>query len=646
MTNYCQLTGNVWGEGNILLGGAGSDTLEGRGADDILDGDKYLNLRLSVKAGLDGADGVDVARDGTGPEIGSTDLMENMPVSGDFGPGTTGMTLQQAVFARKVNPGNIVAVREILTPAVGPADCGAATPLNCDTAVFSGPVREYTITVNTTGELAGSLTVTDNGGAARNLDGVDTLWNIEQLSFCPTPGVVRGTCDSPRTTVSVAPTAAPSPASLAFGNVLINSTSSPLAITVTNNGIANLVVGSATLTGADLASFNMVGNTCTTGKILVRDASCTVTLRFAPTTTGSKFANVVITHNGVNSPTSVPVSGTGTAPIASLSLSSLGFGNQNTFSTSATKTVTLTNTGNANLAISSIALTGTDFARVATPAPSCGATLTAGSTCNINVRFTPHGAGTSTGSITVTDNSNGVPGSTQTVSLSGTGVIQLPMATLTPTVLTFGNVLLGSVFQQSVTLSNTGTGTTPMTINAIGVSTGTGFSRVAGGCGTTLAAGASCLITVRFAPTTALGGGNKIATLTVTDNSGNVLGSQQTVFPLSGTGIVAAIDDTFSATANGNTTPQVISFNVRGNDTPSNVSGIVTINNFSVVTNGGATATAAVTGATLGNVSWTLTPTGTTIAARQASKRGTYTVTYTLSNGTATATATYTLTVN
>ena len=40
------LTGpNVWGEGNILLGGAGSDLIEGRGADDIIDGDRYLGVR-------------------------------------------------------------------------------------------------------------------------------------------------------------------------------------------------------------------------------------------------------------------------------------------------------------------------------------------------------------------------------------------------------------------------------------------------------------------------------------------------------------------------------------------------------------------------------------------------------------------------
>src|SRR3954449_11555628 len=45
----CPLDGPVWGAGNILLGGLGSDTLQGRGGDDILDGDRYLRVRISVR---------------------------------------------------------------------------------------------------------------------------------------------------------------------------------------------------------------------------------------------------------------------------------------------------------------------------------------------------------------------------------------------------------------------------------------------------------------------------------------------------------------------------------------------------------------------------------------------------------------------
>ncbi len=49
--------GNVWAEGDILLGGAGSDSITGRGADDIIDGDRSLQVRISVRAGVDPATG-------------------------------------------------------------------------------------------------------------------------------------------------------------------------------------------------------------------------------------------------------------------------------------------------------------------------------------------------------------------------------------------------------------------------------------------------------------------------------------------------------------------------------------------------------------------------------------------------------------
>jgi Ca2+-binding RTX toxin-like protein len=174
-------SGTVWAEGNILIGGAGSDLIEGRGNNDIIDGDHSLSVRLSVRT--DPAD--------PGTEIGSTDLMEHAAKSGNFGPlSTAGETLQEAVFAGIVDAGDIVAVRSIdidgPTPDNGLAgDCAAANPVNCDVALYSAPPAGYTITKNANG----SITVADNAFvAAADLfakgDGIDTLWNIEVLRFC------------------------------------------------------------------------------------------------------------------------------------------------------------------------------------------------------------------------------------------------------------------------------------------------------------------------------------------------------------------------------------------------------------------------------------------------------------------------------
>ena len=178
---FCPVNGPVFGAGDILIGGLGSDTIEGRGADDIIDGDRYLTVRISYRS--------DPANPAT--EIGSTDLMENRAVSGSWGLGSTPtMTLQQAVFRGIVDPGKLVAVREIQTPVV-PADCGTATPVNCDTAVFSGLINSYVITHNSNG----SVTVDSQGGA----DGIDTVWNTEKLAFADT------TIDTPSATVNAPP---------------------------------------------------------------------------------------------------------------------------------------------------------------------------------------------------------------------------------------------------------------------------------------------------------------------------------------------------------------------------------------------------------------------------------------------------------
>ena len=164
-------TGTVWAEGDILIGGLGSDTITGRGADDIIDGDRYVKVKISVRNPLDRS-----------AEIGSTDLMEGTALTGEFGSGTTGMTLQQAVFAGLVDPGNLVAMREIVTPAAPAADCNVTGALNCDTSVFLGPRASYTITGTTATAITVNQTVAPVA-PQKISDGIDTVRNVEKLLF-------------------------------------------------------------------------------------------------------------------------------------------------------------------------------------------------------------------------------------------------------------------------------------------------------------------------------------------------------------------------------------------------------------------------------------------------------------------------------
>jgi hypothetical protein len=140
-------------------------------------------------------------------------------------------------------------------------------------------------------------------------------------------------------------------------------------------------------------------------------------------------------------------------------------------------------------------------------------------------------ASAATGSSTVTV--TGVSGSiTQTTSVNLTVNSSQggPTVTLSPTSLVFGKIAVGATsVTKTVTLTNDG----PGTLNISGISTSGDFALVAftskKKCGTTLAAGAACLIKVDFVPTAK---GARTGDLAITDNGA---GSPQQV-PLSGTG--------------------------------------------------------------------------------------------------------------
>src|SRR2546426_6147754 len=79
-----------------------------------------------------------------------------------------------------------------------------------------------------------------------------------------------------------------------------------------------------------------------------------------------------------------------------------------------------------------------------------GATVVAGASCLVNLTFTPTAASARTATVTITDDA---PGSPQSVSLAGTGIV--PAVTLAPTNLAFGTQRLSTTSPaQTVTLTN------------------------------------------------------------------------------------------------------------------------------------------------------------------------------------------------
>jgi hypothetical protein len=104
------------------------------------------------------------------------------------------------------------------------------------------------------------------------------------------------------------------------------------------------------------------------------------------------------------------------------STTTLSFGAYNAGVTSPSQTATVTNFGNQTLTITAITV-GTGFAQVASGGTDCSntTTLAPGASCLVSITFTPNGSGLFNTAVTITDNALGVTGTTQTITLTGTG---------------------------------------------------------------------------------------------------------------------------------------------------------------------------------------------------------------------------------
>ena len=234
------------------------------------------------------------------------------------------------------------------------------------------------------------------------------------------------------------------------------------------------------------------------------------------------------TNFGSSESGTTPLQAQAAAPV--FNPTSLNFGTVAVGVTSPVKTVTLKNSGKANLTITAIAITGTnsgDFPETST----CGSSLAAGASCTIKVKFKPSARGARSASVSTTDNAAGNP---QKVPLSGTGTT----AKLAPTPLSFGTLAVGlTSVVKKVTLTNVGTTALSITSIAVTGAEAGDFPETGTTCGRSLAAAASCTVSLTFNPSTT---GSHSANLTVTDNAG---GSPQHV-PLSGTGTTAGLSAT------------------------------------------------------------------------------------------------------
>lgn len=216
---------------------------------------------------------------------------------------------------------------------------------------------------------------------------------------------------------------------------------------------------------------------------------------------------------GPQSPCTSPLA----APLVSTSSQLVNF-SAAALGSSSTSTVTVTNTGGgpfSDLVVSGITASG-DFA---VQSQTCtAAAITAAGTCQVVVGFAPTATGARTGTLTINSNSHASP---NTVSLVGLGLAvgaTTPFLVTTPGTLDFGTLLPSLTTQpRTITVTNIGNAPAP-TVSAVvtGVDAADWALTQAGTCTGTLAANASCTVTLVFSPTAA---GARAATLEIFSNA-------------------------------------------------------------------------------------------------------------------------------
>jgi hypothetical protein len=212
---------------------------------------------------------------------------------------------------------------------------------------------------------------------------------------------------------------------------------------------------------------------------------CTITLAFNPSSTQSSTATLTQTASAGFSQTVTLVGNSSSNPPPTANPTSLSFGNVQR-GTSTTQIVTVTSPNQA--AVTAQIIGSSDYSvRPATCAQ--GAT-----NCTFNIDFAPTSAGAITGTLSLSS-----PGSltNTSVPLTGTGI--MPIVSLSSRSLIFSLRSIGTTsLPQMITLTNTGTA--PLHISNVAVTTANPGEFIASGCPGVVTAGQTCTLSVSFSP--------------------------------------------------------------------------------------------------------------------------------------------------
>ncbi|MFN3740833.1 MAG: choice-of-anchor D domain-containing protein, partial [Thermodesulfovibrionales bacterium] len=364
------------------------------------------------------------------------------------------------------------------------SDGTGATVTKDFTIVINAPLQITTTSLpNGTVGAGYSVSIAYSGGTAPYSWGISNGSLPAGLSLNSTAGVISGTPTTAGTynftvrlsdgpggfvtkdfTIKInAPDIDISPTSLDFGDVGIGL-SKDISVTIKNIGQSTLTISKLSITGT---GFSLVGAPQTPFD-LKQNTQAVFSVRFIPTAAANYSGVLTVESNDPDEGTlNLSLTGTGVnPPDIDVLPATVDFG---TVTAGSSKDITITIKNNissgAALVINNITLTGTGFT-LPSP-PDYPITITAGSTSNITVRFTPPTSGQFTGTMTIS--SNDPDEASFPVELKGNGTVP-PDIYVSPTGLDFGDVIINQ--SKTLTLSIENRGGDKLIISSISVPQG------------------------------------------------------------------------------------------------------------------------------------------------------------------------------
>jgi hypothetical protein len=484
-------------------------------------------------------------------DFSETDNCANAPVAVGascdlqvtFTPQATGPRSGEMIIHANIYGGQLAID---LTGTGSPAGVVSLTPASVpfgqvEVGATSAPLQVAAINSGAEAIPIGSVSITPPFSLSANSCGTTSLAANSvcqlELEFTPTQdgpasGLLTFTDGAGTQTVELSGTGIAPPtdvlntASLSFPPTSDGQLSAAENVTLTNSGGLPLTSISISVS----AQFQ-VSSTC--GTQLVAGAVCTISVIFAPSQVGAVTGTLTIA-DALRTQT-VVLSGTGLSPPAlSVNPTSLTFMNQQPGVASPPQTLTISNIGGSPMANVGFSITGVAASSYSIAGTTCGALLNNGSSCTVQIVFTPSATGAIAATLAVSSSTLEI--APASVPLNGSGQLASGLAT-NPSQIEFPVVAAGqSSTAQPVTVTNSSN----YAIASVSLAAPSPFSISQSTCAGGLVAGANCTASVIFQPSA---GGSASGSLTVTSSA---VSTPATV-ALSGTGFDFTVAITGSA---------------------------------------------------------------------------------------------------